>query len=106
MRKGQKGGALIKKTEKKDPTTQTTETSFRPNKFGVNAASTANAMNSNKTQDSFQQQKSTCNASTANQTTQSTTVYSNRTASSQKRMQAGTSPFTKARRHRFGGNAG
>ena len=55
MRKGQKGGGvLVKKTEKKDPSTQTTETSFRPNKFGVNAASTANATNSNKTQDSFQ----------------------------------------------------
>jgi hypothetical protein len=54
MRKGQKGGALIKKTEKKEPSTQTTDTSFRPNKFGINAASTTNAMNSNKTQDSFQ----------------------------------------------------
>eukprot|EP00347_Sterkiella_histriomuscorum_P008665 403344229 len=70
-----------------------TGSSFRPNKFGQN----------NKTQDSFQQQKS--NASTANQTSQNNTVYSMRTNSSKKQfgglshqnsgLQSSQSPFQK-----------
>ena len=54
QRKGQKGASVAnKKGDKKDPSNMTTETSFRPNKFGVGVAGSTNAANSNKTQDSF-----------------------------------------------------